>query len=251
MTDTFTPHVDLGQLPALMKAVEAVHHQQGWPKQPNPVMYVAYDHTDVVVAGQIEECMANVGEPIRSGRYTACPMISTRAFFDAYVSRQLQPDDAVGRFVLNFCFSSLEELADPEEMEHAEAYRSMMRQPGIIGFLYICETRSLTREQAQQAKKIIDSGQRFTGGSPCRTGVMVDVLGRAHCIRRAPGEQPHVSTEIRHSGRLAVYLRMMTDAVRGQLPEPDKIEERYLSDMHLSQALIEDAAERTDHPGPA
>lgn len=246
MTDT-PRYADLNEIRTLLGAVEAIHHQHGWRRQPNPVLYVAYDSADTVTAAQIEHTMSDVGKPIRAGRYTACPMISAAEFRDVFITHRLQSDEAIGRFVINYCFHDFHDAdANKDDAHEAEDYRRMMRQPGIVGFLYLSETLMVTREQAHAAEQKFAAGKPYTGGQRSRTGVMVDVLERAHCVRRSLDTEPCVDLDVRHAGRLAIYLRMLVDATLDRLPEPGKIMQRY-----ARQRVTEDASEHTAHPGPA
>lgn len=242
MTDT-PRSADLNEIRTLLRAVEAVHHRHGWQVQPNPALYVVYDSADAVTAAQIEQTLRNVGKPIHAGRYTACAMVSSVEFLHAFITHRLQSDEAVGRFVMNFCYNT---PPKGDVARESEGYRRMMRQPGVVGFLYLSETRTVTREQAREAEENLAAGKPYTGGQRSRTGVMVDVLERAHCVRRSLDAGSCVDLDVRSAGRLAIYLRMLVDAALDQLPELGEAMQRYAPGR-----VTEDASEHTARPGSA
>lgn len=205
---------------------------QGWHPHANMHVYVVYDHHDVVTGNTIERVMRRMGEPIRNNRYSAQPMLPSRIF------NAIAPDDPVAglaRFALNTAYADSSRLPAGERFtgEALEAFREMIKMPGMLGYIACSEAHMLPGDQADDAH---ESGLRFAqmpGAVEIRGAYMVDVHNRTHAVNRVRGETAEILSDCDFGGRVFNALRMLMDVTADRVPQDQAgYDARYPSAVH-------------------
>ncbi len=227
-TPTVKPNVNLDLIARLLRRIETHLDLQGWSDQPRPVVYLAYDKADVTVAHHIERVGFPFGGPIRTSRYSAQPIIRPDMFKDAYLARGLQPTAALEYFGFNLAYAdpaAVGRLDDTVDMaEQLILFRRLLQEPGILGFVYSCETMTLRGTGAIPGGSIL----AHPDAQESRTVLMVDVLDRVHCVSRTRGKPALLDLDSDLSGSLTSSLRMLADAAMQRLPtDQDSYNQRY------------------------
>ena len=226
---TVKPLINLDQVGRLLRRVEAHHEGTGWTGQPAPVVYVAYDRGDVTVAHHIERIMAGMGNPIRTSRYSAQPMIPERMFREAYLISGRQPVDALANLAFNIAYADPDEVNDyvGEGMDkNFVLFRRLLQEPGIIGFLYHCEAFSVHGPGAASA--IPGLVKEHPDAKDSRIVHMVDTLDQVHHVHRIRGQVAALNLNGDLDGYITGSLRMLSDATMRRLPgNPDGFAARY------------------------
>lgn len=228
---TVKPIVDLDQVARLLRRAEAHHDQIGWLEQPQPIVYVAYDRGDVTVAHHIERVMRIMGEPIRTTRYSAQPLIASRMFERAFLAAELQPAAALYRFAINVSYATPEAVAaDPDvslTAEHFTLFRQLLQEPGVLGFIYHCETFAVMGA-TPEALRAAGGIRNHPDVQENRIVHMVDTLDRVHHVNRVRGGTAELNLNADLDGQITASLRMMADATMQRLPaDPESFARRY------------------------
>jgi hypothetical protein len=232
---SFTPGIEIAHAGRLLRRVEAHHGLQGWHSHANMHLYVVYDHHDVVTGYAIERTMRTMGKPIRNSRYSAQPMLSARMFAAAARNNALDTVQALYRFALNIAYADtglVRKQGSADEAEGLEAFRHLIRMPGILGYIACSEAHQLLGAQADDAHR---RGIRFADipeSVEVRTAIMVDVENRVHEVHRRRGGAAELFVDGDFTGRVVSSLRMLMDASARRVPEDQAgFDARYWSDQ--------------------
>jgi hypothetical protein len=232
---SFTPTIEVGHAGRLLRRVEAHHDQQGWHSHANMHLYVVYDHHDVVTGYAIERVMRTMGQPVRNSRYSAQPMLSTRMFAAAHRDNNLDTVQALCRFALNIAYADTDlvrKQGSEYEAEGLEAFRHLIRMPGILGYIVCSEAHQLLGPQADDAHRRKIRFANIPESVEIRTAIMVDVENRVHDAHRRRGETAELFVDGDLTGRVVSSLRMLMDASARRVPEDQAgFDARYWSDQ--------------------
>jgi len=244
----FNGTIELSHAVRLLRRVEAHHDQQGWHPHANMHVYVVYDHHDVVTGGAIERTMQRMGPPVRNSRYSAQPMLPSRLFAAVEAEQGLYPPAALYRFAFNTAYadSTLIEATEPVTAESLEAFRELVRMPGVLGYIACSEAHMLVGDRATEAHRRRVRFAQMPDAVELRTAMMVDVEDRVHSVARPRAQAAEIAADCDFGGRIVNALRMLMDVTAGRLAEDqEQFDERYPCAEHPS------SERRTRYPGRA
>lgn len=222
MTSTFTASIDTGHAARLLRRIEAHHDEQGWHPHANMHAYVVYDHHDVVTAATIEQVMRSQGEPVRTSRYSAQPMLSSQ-FFAAF--DHVSPPTALFRTAFTAAYADTgKHLLPDHDPDNRFAgllgqFRELLRMPGILGFAACSEMHLLFEDNARFAHQVGIGFGDLPDAVELRMAVMVDVQNQVNTVVRKRGEQAEINPASSVDGIIVNALRLYMDTAAARLPQ--------------------------------
>lgn len=202
----------------LLTRIEIDVHRAGWDRHPWLFLLVdAGAHEDTAL--HIRRIMRGAGPSIRVGGYLAQPMFGESFFGRA----DMPPWEALRVFAVNLAYGE-----DPGE-EAVTQVLEVLRAPGVFGFAMVAEK---WRNSEPDAVRRAVAGEVNLGDVPgsveCRQLVAVTTAGRVMEVERVRGRKPelHMDADTLR-GDISTSLRILADAVAGQVPPPEQFEQRY------------------------
>jgi hypothetical protein len=130
----------------------------------------------------------------------------------------LQPTAALRRFAANTAFGNAE-YARPEFGDQLEAFRALIRMPGVLGYIacyeaYMARTEPPVRDVLAAPRHLKD----VPGSVETRQAMMVDVHDRLHSVTRVRGEAAQLELDVTFVGSIANSLRILMDATMRRSP---------------------------------
>lgn len=221
--------LDRDAVSALMRRVMTEANSTGWHDDGHFSVYVIYEVGDVVTASTLERVMGRMGAPIRGDRYAAQPLLAPRLFSPDRIPAGVfeSAADAFYNFAMNAGFADAEKVADLIGAGHMNAMRSLLQQPGVLGFL-ACNEAWGVRKLTPMIQALLQTGmeiETIKGSEECRVVLAVDLAGHIHEVRQwRDEEKPELDFDVAFCNPVTTGLRVLAD-VAAAITMPETSEE--------------------------
>lgn len=212
----------------LLLRIESDVHRGGWDKL--PWLYVLADAGANEDTGMmLRRMMRGAGPSIRVRDYLAQPMLGRQFFGPA----PMPPWEALRNFAINLAYG---EQAGAEQVA---TVLEVLRAPGVLGFAMVGEKWGTRDEEVARRAAVGEVNLGDVPGSvECRQLIAVTLAGQVMTVERVRGQKPELDLSAGGlRGDISTSLRILCDAVAGQVPSQEEFAERYptLADLFAKQ----------------
>jgi hypothetical protein len=212
--------LDRDAVGALMRSVMTHANSTGWHDDGHFSVYVLYEAGDVVTASTLERVMGRMGDPIRGDRYAAQPLLAPRMFSPDRIpaGKFESAADAFYNFAMNAGFADPAKVAAEIGTDKMDGMRSMLQQPGVLGFL-ACNEAWGVRKLTPMIAALLRTGMDIAtikGSEECRVVVAADLNGHIHEVRQwRDEEKAELDFDVDLCNPVTTGLRILADVAAG------------------------------------
>lgn len=207
------------ELGRLLLRVESDVHRGGWDRPGLAFMFVdAGAHVESAMG--LRRILRGAGPSVRVGDYLAQPMLRLGG---AAIPAGMTPWTALRRFAMTVAYG------ESSGAEPVVEVLGVLRMPGIFGFASVNEKWG-SKDAAALRQAV--AGEVNLGDVPgsveTRHLIAVTTTARVMTVERVRGSKPVLRPDEDHlRGDISTSLRILCDAITGQVPPIDEFEERY------------------------
>lgn len=233
MTATTDERVDRPAFVDLLKRIESDLHRDGWDRPAQVFLIYGWDETGTNAFFRAH-FSRRCGRPVRSRPYAAHPIAPPEAM--------REPASMLYVFANNLRHYVAGSLS-PRFADGMVAVADVLRQPGIVGVAFCCETwahRTVGPDAQQKMEQLTSAGATsladIPGSVEQRLITGVDITGGVHFVVRERGSKPRTEMieghEINDStvlgGAVIESLRLIMAFVDGRpMTEPEYLPRRW------------------------